>query len=86
MISEPLNYYDEQVIALDMSRLYAKEKALLADMLKRQAAAHSMAEQKQVFQEYQSNTDVVEFSNRKAEIIRRQNVCQNRKEAAKHTV
>lgn len=85
MISEPLNYYDEQVIAMDLTRLYRKAQELLAAMIKNQASATSMAEQKQIMKEYQEHEDVVKFSQRKAEIMRRQQVCQDRKEEAKHT-
>lgn len=84
MISEPLNYYDEQVIAMDLTRLYRKEQELLADMIKKQSAATSMAEQKKIMKEYKEQEDVVKFSDRKEEILRRQKVCQDRKEKAKH--
>lgn len=84
MISEPLNYYDEQVIAMDLTRLYRKEQELLADMIKKQSAATSMAEQKKIMKEYKEQEDVVKFSDRKEEILRRQKVCQDRKEKANH--
>jgi hypothetical protein len=84
MISEPSNYYDAQVIAMDLTRLYRKEQELLADMIKKQASATSMAEQKQIMKEYQELDDVVKFSDRKEEILRRQQVAQDRAESAKH--
>ena len=84
MISEPLNYYDEQVIAMDLTPLYRKEQELLADMIKKQSAATSMAEQKKIMKEYKEQEDVVKFSDRKEEILRRQKVCQDRKEKANH--
>lgn len=84
MISEPLNYYDAQVIAMDLTRLYRKEQELLAEMIKKQASATSMAEQKQIMKEYQELDDVVKFSDRKEEILRRQQVAQDRAEEAKN--
>jgi len=84
MISEPSNYYDAQVIAMDLTRLYRKEQELLAEMIKKQASATSMAEQKQIMKEYQELDDVVKFSDRKEEILRRQQVAQDRAEVAKH--
>ncbi len=84
MISEPSNYYDAQVIAMDLTRLYRKEQELLAAMIKKQASATSMAEQKQIMKEYQELDDVVKFSDRKEEILRRQQVAQDRAEVAKH--
>jgi hypothetical protein len=84
MISEPSNYYDSQVIAMDLTRLYRKEQELLAEMIKKQASATSMAEQKQIMKEYQELDDVVKFSDRKEEILRRQQVAQDRSESAKH--
>lgn len=84
MISEPSNYYDAQVIAMDLTRLYRKEQELLAEMIKKQASATSMAEQKQIMKEYQELDDVVNFSDRKEEILRRQQVAQDRAESAKH--
>lgn len=84
MISEPSNYYDAQVIAMDLTRLYRKEQELLAEMIKKQASATSMAEQKQIMKEYQELDDVVKFSDRKEEILRRQQVAQDRAESAKH--
>lgn len=84
MISEPLNYYDEQVIALDLTRLYKREQELLAAMVQKQSAATSMAEQKRIMQEYREQEDVVKFSDRKEEIMRRQQVSNARKEAAKN--
>lgn len=84
MISEPLNYYDEQVIALDLTRLYKREQELLASMIQKQSAATSMAEQKRIMQEYRTQEDVVNFSDRKEEIMRRQQVSNARKEAAKN--
>jgi hypothetical protein len=84
MISEPLNYYDEQVIAMDLTRLYRKEQELLAAMIKNQSSATSMAEQKQIMKEYQELDEVVKFSDRKEEILRRQQVAQDRAEVAKH--
>lgn len=84
MISEPLNYYDEQVIALDLTRLYKREQELLAEMINKQSVATSMAEQKQIMQEYRDQEDVIKFSDRKEEIMRRQYVANARKEAAKN--
>ena len=84
MLSEPLNYYDEQVIAMDLTRLYRKEQELVAEMIKKQSAATSMAEQKKIMKEYKEQEDVVKFSDRKEEILRRQKVCQDRKEKANH--
>lgn len=84
MISEPSNYYDAQVIAMDLTRLYRKEQELLAEMIKKQASATSMAEQKQIMKEYQELDDVVKFSDRKEEILRRQQVAQERAEAVKN--
>lgn len=84
MISEPLNYYDEQVIALDLTRLYKREQELLAAMIQQQSAATSMAEQKRIMQEYREQEDVVKFSDRKEEIMHRQQVSNARKEAAKN--
>ena len=84
MISEPLNYYDDQVIALDLTRLYKREQELLAEMIQKQSAATSMAEQKRIMQEYREQEDVVKFSDRKEEIMRRQQVSNARKEAAKN--
>lgn len=84
MISEPLNYYDEQVIALDLTRLYKREQELLAEMINNQSVATSMAEQKQIMQEYRDQEDVIKFSDRKEEIMRRQHVANARKEAAKN--
>lgn len=84
MISEPLNYYDEQVIALDLTRLYKREQELLAEMIQKQSAATSMAEQKQIMKEYREQEDVIKFSDRKDEIMRRQHVANERKESAKH--
>jgi hypothetical protein len=84
MISEPLNYYDEQVIALDLTRLYKREQELLAEMIQKQSAATSMVEQKQIIQAYREQDDVIKFSDRKEEIMRRQHVANARKEAAKN--
>lgn len=86
MISEPSNYYDLQVIALDLSRLYNREKALLADMVARQQSASSMAEQLQIHKDYQKHDDVINFSSRKAEILRRQKVALGRIEAEKNKI
>ena len=43
-----------------------------------------MAEQKKIMKEYKEQEDVVKFSDRKEEILRRQKVCQDRKEKANH--
>ena len=83
MISEPLNYYDEQVFALDLTRLYKREQELLAEMIQKQSTATSMAEQKQIMQAYREKEDVIKFSDRKDEIMRRQQVANARKDAAK---
>lgn len=84
MILEPANYYDASIIAIDLSRLYKREQELLAEMVKKQTSATSMAEQKQIMREYQEHEDVVKFSARKEEILRRQKVCNERQEIAKN--
>lgn len=81
-IIEPENYYDEGVIALDMAKLYETEKKLLGERWRKQAAATSYAEQVAIQAEYLSHPDVISFSTKKAEIMRRHQVCKERKEIA----
>lgn len=73
-IVEPKDYYSEAAIALDLTRLYATERKLLAELLAKQSKATSYAEQARIQAEYQAHPDVKQFSARKAEIMRRQQV------------
>lgn len=77
-IVEPKDYYSEAAIALDLTRLYATERKLLAELLAKQSKATSYAEQTRIQAEYHAHPDVMQFSQRKAEIMRRQQVFNER--------